>query len=75
MATFNEVVSGFVAGDVTVSNGTVSNVNGSGTTYTFNATPTPTGAGSFDVVATVASEAATAVSPPTSRRFPTNQPT
>ncbi|CAG0957191.1 Serine-aspartate repeat-containing protein D [Methanosarcinales archaeon] len=39
-ATFNESVTGFIATDVTVTNGTVNNFAGSGTVYTFNVTPT-----------------------------------
>jgi hypothetical protein len=38
--TFSEAVTGFVSGDLTVSNGTVSSFSGSGTTYTFTVTPT-----------------------------------
>jgi hypothetical protein len=38
--TFSESVTGFVPGDLTVSNGTVSSFSGSGTTYTFTVTPT-----------------------------------
>jgi len=41
--TFSEAVTGFVAGDVTVGNGTLSGFTGSGTTYTFNVTPTTAG--------------------------------
>ncbi|MBG8554970.1 Ig-like domain-containing protein [Hymenobacter guriensis] len=42
-ATFSESVTGFVAGDLLVTNGTVSSFAGSGTTYTFNVTPTTPG--------------------------------
>ncbi|MBO2008536.1 FG-GAP-like repeat-containing protein [Hymenobacter negativus] len=41
--TFSESVTGFVQGDLTVSNGTVSGFSGAGTTYTFNVTPTTAG--------------------------------
>jgi hypothetical protein len=43
-ATFTEPVTGFVAGDLSVSNGTVTGFSGSGTTYTFTVTPTVLGA-------------------------------
>ncbi|TGE12811.1 Ig-like domain-containing protein [Hymenobacter elongatus] len=56
--TFSENVSGFVAGDVTVSNGSVSGFAGSGTTYTFNVTPTANGAVTVNVPANVAQDAA-----------------
>ncbi|MFD2720682.1 putative Ig domain-containing protein [Hymenobacter monticola] len=42
-ATFTEPVTGFVAGDLSVSNGTVTSFSGSGTTYTFTVTPTVLG--------------------------------
>jgi len=42
-ATFSESVTGFVAGDLNVTNGTVSGFSGSGTTYTFNVAPTTAG--------------------------------
>ncbi|MGI4867601.1 MAG: putative Ig domain-containing protein [Janthinobacterium lividum] len=38
-ATFSEAVTGFVAGDLALTNGTVSAFSGSGTTYTFTVTP------------------------------------
>src|SRR4029079_12476993 len=38
--TFTEAVTGFTAGDLSVSGGTVSNFAGSGTTYTFDVTAT-----------------------------------
>ena len=41
--TFSEPVTGFLAGDVTVSNGSISGFSGSGSTYTFNVTPTTPG--------------------------------
>jgi hypothetical protein len=57
--TFSENVTGFVAGDVTVTNGTITGgvVNGTspGTTYTFSVTPTTAGtATTVDVPANVA---------------------
>ena len=39
-ATFSETVTGFVVGDITVTNGTLSNFSGSGAVYTFRVTPT-----------------------------------
>ena len=56
--TFSESVTGFVAGDVTVGNGTIGTVNGSGTTYTFNVTPTANGTVTVDVPANVAQDIA-----------------
>jgi hypothetical protein len=41
--TFSERVSGFVAGAVTVTGGTLSGFSGSGTTYTVNVTPSASG--------------------------------
>lgn len=40
---FARSVTGFTAGDVTVTNGTASNAAGSGTTWTFDVTPTASG--------------------------------
>ncbi|RYE20461.1 MAG: T9SS type A sorting domain-containing protein, partial [Sphingobacteriales bacterium] len=56
--TFSESVTGFVAGDVTVGNGTISTVNGSGTTYTFNVSPVTNGVVTVDVPANVAQDIA-----------------
>jgi hypothetical protein len=56
--TFSEAVTGFVAGDVTVTNGTIGTVSGSGTTYTFNVTPAANGAVTVNVPANVAQDAA-----------------
>jgi len=59
--TFSEAVTGFVAGDVTVANGTVnaSSFGGSGTTYTFTVTPTTAGTVTTVSIATgVAQDAA-----------------
>jgi hypothetical protein len=47
-ATFSEAVSGFTLAGINVTNGTASNLTGSGTSYTFNVTPT--GAGPVTVV-------------------------
>ena len=41
--TFSETVTGFAAGDVTVTNGSAGNVAGSGANYTFDVTPTSSG--------------------------------
>ncbi len=58
--TFSEVVTGFVAGDVTVINGAVSGFTAvSGTTYTFNVTPAANGAVTVNVAANAAQDAAT----------------
>jgi hypothetical protein len=56
--TFSEAVTGFVAGDVTVTNGTISGFSGSGTTYSFNVTPTASGAVTVNVPANVAQDRA-----------------
>jgi gliding motility-associated-like protein len=65
--TFSEAVTGFVAGDITTTNATISGFSGSGTTYTFNATPTASGAVTISIAANVAQDAAgngnTAASP------------
>jgi hypothetical protein len=49
--TFSEAVTGFTAGDVSVGNGTVSSVSGSGTTYTVSITPSANGSVTVDVPA------------------------
>ncbi|UOQ53600.1 Ig-like domain-containing protein [Hymenobacter cellulosivorans] len=56
--TFSETVTGFVAGDVTVTNGTISGFSGSGTTYSFNVTPPGSGTVTVNVPANVAQDAA-----------------
>jgi len=65
--TFSETVTGFVAGDVTVGNGTISGFGGSGTTYTFSVTPAGNGPVTVSVSANVAQDPAgngnTAASP------------
>lgn len=56
--TFSEAVTGFIAGDVTVANGTLSGFIGSGTTYTFTVMPTTAGmATTVNVAASVAQDA------------------
>jgi hypothetical protein len=57
-ALFSESVADFVATDVTVTNGTVSNFTGSGTSYSFNVTPTASGTVTVNVAAGVAHDAA-----------------
>ena len=56
--TFLESVSDFVAGDITVGNGTKGALSGSGTSYTINITPSGEGAVTIDVAAGVAHDAA-----------------
>jgi hypothetical protein len=57
--TFSESVTGFLASDVTVGNGMVSGFSGSGTTYTFNVTPTTAGvATTVNIAANAAQDAA-----------------
>ncbi|UOQ72763.1 Ig-like domain-containing protein [Hymenobacter cellulosilyticus] len=56
--TFSESVTGFVAGDVTVGNGTISGFSGSGTSYSLNVTPASNGTVTVNVPANVAQDAA-----------------
>ncbi len=56
--TFSEGVTGFVTGDLTVSNGTISGFSGTGASYTFNVTPTTSGAVIVNLSANVAQDAA-----------------
>jgi hypothetical protein len=56
--TFSESVTGFAVGDVTVGNGTVSALAGSGSTYTFTVTPTVAGSVTVDVAANSAADSA-----------------
>lgn len=49
IVTFSESVTGFTDGDLNVSGGSVSNFSGSGTTYTFNFTPTSNATGTFTI--------------------------
>ncbi len=58
-ATFNESVTGFVVGDLSLSNGSASNFTGSGTTYTFTVTASGQGAVTVQVPAARAADAAT----------------
>ncbi len=55
---FSEPVTGFGLSDVVVGNGTLSNLLGSGASYTFNVTPLATGNVTLDVVAGVAFDSA-----------------
>jgi CSLREA domain-containing protein len=55
--TFSESVSGFTSGDITPGNGAVSNFAGSGTTYTFDLTPSTDGSVTATIAAGVASDA------------------
>jgi Ca2+-binding RTX toxin-like protein/RNA 3'-terminal phosphate cyclase len=57
-ATFSEAVTNFVAGDVSLTNGTISGFSGSGTTYTFNVTPTTSAPVTVGVAAGVAQDIA-----------------
>jgi hypothetical protein len=57
--TFSEPVTGFVATDITVTNGTKGTLSGSGTTYTINITPTAAGTVTVNLGANVAQDAAT----------------
>ncbi|RYE20010.1 MAG: hypothetical protein EOP51_18765, partial [Sphingobacteriales bacterium] len=56
--TFSENVTGFVLGDITITNGTPSAFSGSGANYTFNVSPTASGAVTVNVPANVAVDAA-----------------
>jgi len=57
-ATFNETVTGFVVGDIVVTNGSAGSFSGSGTTYTFSVTPTASGVVNVNVAAGVAQDSA-----------------
>jgi putative Ig domain-containing protein/Big-like domain-containing protein len=57
-ATFSENVTGFDAADVSVGNGVVSALAGSGSTYTFVVTPTAAGSVTVDVAANSAADSA-----------------
>lgn len=54
--TFSKAVTGFVVGDITISNATLSNFAGSGTTYTADVTPDLTGDISISVAENVTVE-------------------
>ena len=58
MITFSEAVTGFTAGDITVTNGTVDTLSGSGSTYTLLVTPTAQGAVKVDIAAGIAIDSA-----------------
>ena len=59
-ATFDEAVTGFEIGDISLNNATASNfIATSATVYTFDVTPTADGAVTVDVAADVAEDAAT----------------
>lgn len=58
-ATFSEVVTGLTAEDIVVTNGTKGALNGSGTAYTLDVTPSADGAVTVNVAADVATDAAT----------------
>jgi hypothetical protein len=76
--TFTEAVTGFVAGDITPTNGTVSGFAGTGANYTFNLTPTGQGLVSAIINAGVCVDGATnpnLVSNTFSRTFDTVGPT
>ncbi len=57
-ATFSESVTGFTVDDISVVNGSKSNFSGSGTTYTFDITPSGQGAVTVNVADTSAQDAA-----------------
>jgi hypothetical protein len=56
--TFSEPVTGFTAGDIAVSNGSVSNFAGGGASYTFDLTPAANGPVTATIAANVAVDAA-----------------
>ena len=56
--TFSEAVTGFEQSEITVTNGTVSSFNGSGTSYTVEITPSANGAVTVEIAADVAEDAA-----------------
>ncbi len=53
-ATFNESVSGFTSEDVTITNGTLSEFDGSGSSYSFTVTPETEGEVTISIAANVA---------------------
>ncbi|MBT2560854.1 cadherin-like beta sandwich domain-containing protein, partial [Pedobacter sp. ISL-68] len=57
--TFSQTVTGFTIGEITSTNASLSSFAGSGTTYTFNATPTSSGNVTINIAANVAQDAAT----------------
>lgn len=56
--TFSKNVTGFIAGDINVGNGSVTSLSGSGNTYTANITPSGQGAVTIDVAAGIATDLA-----------------
>ncbi|GAB3695454.1 hypothetical protein GCM10027592_17770 [Spirosoma flavus] len=56
--TFSESVTGLTSNEISVTNGTLSDFSGSGTTYFFNVTPTSGGQVTVNVVANVAQDVA-----------------
>ena len=56
--TFSESVTGFDVSDIAVTNGTASNVQGSGSTYTFDVTPTADGDVTVSIPAAAAQDLA-----------------
>ena len=75
--TFSEPTSNFAIGDITVTNGTTSNLSGSGTSYTVDITPTGDGIVEISLASGVASDAAgnsNGASATLSRRFDTTSP-
>ena len=78
-ATFNEAVTDFVVGDITVSNGTIGNfIAVSGTVYTFNVTPTGEGVVTVNIASGVAQDAAgngNVAASPLSRTYDSVAPT
>jgi gliding motility-associated-like protein len=56
--TFSEAVTGFTIGGITATNALPGTFSGSGTTYTFNATPSVSGAVTIDIAANVTQDAA-----------------
>ncbi|MCB8964662.1 MAG: T9SS type A sorting domain-containing protein [Bacteroidales bacterium] len=56
--TFNESVTGFAIEDISVTNGSASNLSGSGASYTANITPSGQGSVSVDISAGVATDGA-----------------
>jgi hypothetical protein len=76
--TFSESVTGFVVGDITVTNGTAGSFAGSGTTYSASITPINAGVVTVSVAASVAADGATngnTVSNTLSRTFDNVAPT
>jgi len=57
IVTFTETITGFEEGDVTVGNGSLSNFSGSGTTYTFDVSPSSGGTVNIDISANVTQDA------------------